>query len=174
MLKKSLPVAQIPVAVALVALLCGGIFLLERSEAQARDTIRKHHLADIEQALLLAQRRHGTYPPYDQPFWCGTLNGSNNQVVREQVEAALRQRHELYANLAKPFPTDPLKEAQGGKIRRTNDYFYWKRSPATFELFALLEADNQGTFDNSTCNGSDPAIYTYGLNSRARIMDHLI
>src|SRR3989344_213175 len=96
-------ITKAPVALALVALLVGGVFLLSRSDTQARDTIRKHHLADLESGLYLARGIHGTYPPYDQPTWCGLLNDPKNASVKSEVEAALRQRIDKYDNLQKPF-----------------------------------------------------------------------
>lgn len=154
-------ITQLPVALALVALIAGGVFLLSRSDAQARDTIRKHHLADVEQALYLARDQHGAFPPYNEPTWCGRLNDPANAAVKADVEAALRQRIEKYGNLEKPFPTDP-KAAQG------QDYFYWKRSPAVFELYAILEADPNGNRRTDLCPAASGYTYDYGLNSALR------
>jgi len=165
---------MMPLFVAVLLVLFGGVFLLERSDAQARDTIRKHHLADIEQALLFASRIHGTYPPYDQPTWCGALSDPANRAVRDQVEAALREQHEKYANPAKPFPEDPRF---GPTLQVDTDrlgYFYWKRSPALFELYAILEADEQGQFPTIDCEAAPAEVYEYGLNLRVRQMTGIL
>jgi hypothetical protein len=58
-----------PLIVALVLLAVGGFMLIQKEDQQARDTIRKHHLADIETALELAKRQNGQFPPYDQLTW---------------------------------------------------------------------------------------------------------
>lgn len=156
-----LAVSRLPVLLALFAVLFGGIWLVERSDKQARDTIRKHHLEDIERSLFSARILHGSYPPYDVPTWCGLLNAPENEAVRAQVEAALRAQNETYANQAKPFPTDPL--AADGV-----DYFYWKRSPVVFELYAVLEADPTGERNTSGCDNAPNLTYDYGLNSALR------
>ncbi|GEM_PF-1865597 len=153
--------SRLPVFVALAALLLGGMWLLERSDKQARDTIRKHHLEDIERSLFFARGQHGTYPPYASSSWCGLLNAPANAAVRAEVEAVLRAQNETYANKAKPFPTDPLAEAGV-------DYFYWKRSPAVFELYAILEADPNGERSTAGCDNAAALTYDYGLNSAFR------
>lgn len=146
----------------MAALLLGGAFLLRFADAQARDTIRKHHLEDLEQALYFARNVHGTYPPYDQPTWCGLLSDPANATVRADVEAALRQQNEKYGNEQKPFPVDPTYTtgAQG--------YFYWKHSPALFELYATLEADRTGERSTARCQSAETMNYDYGLNSGNR------
>ena len=137
----------------------GGMVLLERSDRQARDTIRKHHIEDIERSLYFARSLHGTYPPYDQATWCGVLSDPENRDIRNQVEETLRAQHEKYANPEKPFPTDPrFAEAAG-------DYFYWKRSPASFELYAVLEADPNGERNTALCPTSPALTYDYGVAS---------
>jgi hypothetical protein len=151
--------SRLPLAIALLTLALGGWWLLERSDAQARDTIRKHHLDDIEHALYFARDTHGTFPPYDSATWCGQLNAPANRAVRDQVEAALRQQHEKYANPAKPFPTDPRPDL---------DYFYWKRSPAMFELYANLEAAATGERNTLLCPTTAAQYYDYGLLSVER------
>ncbi len=148
----------LPVILALLALGGAGLFLLHRADTQARDTIRKHHLQDIEDALYLAYAQHGTYPPYTASSWCGVLQDEENTVVREEVERALRLQNEKYANPAKPFPTDP--EAGG--------YFYWKRSPAVFELYSHLETTPTGDRTTARCPGVIAEAYDYGINSRLR------
>lgn len=148
----------------MAGLLVGGIFLLNRADAQARDTIRKHHLEDIEQSLYFAQSLHGTYPPYDDPFWCGSLNAPENTSVRSQIEVVLRQQNEKYGNEAKPFPTDP----NAGTGEAVWDYFYWKRSPATFELYAVLETDDNNERTSIGCEGAPVLQFDYGLNSSNR------
>jgi len=147
---------RLPVAVALAALLLGGWLLLDRADAQARDTIRKHHLEDIEQALFFARGQNGTYPPYDQPSWCGQLNAPDNKDVRRQIEEALRTQNDKYANLDKPFPADPSSTA---------GYFYWKRSPAIFELYATLEMDRNAERSTINCANAPTLTYDYGLTS---------
>lgn len=124
-----------------------------------RDTTRKHHLQDIEQSLYFAKGIHETFPPYEEPAWCGLLNDPVNQPVRNQIEAVLRQQNNTYANQQKPFPTDPLPG---------HDYFYWKRSPTTFELYAVLEEDNNHERNTLRCSGSPALYFDYGLNSRWR------
>lgn len=156
-----LAVSRLPVLLALFAVLGGGIWLMERSDQQARDTIRKHHLEDIERSLFFARGQHGTYPPYNEVTWCGQLNAPQNAAVKAQVEAVLRAQNEKYGNEAKPFPTDPL--AASGV-----DYFYWKRSPALFELYAILEADPTGERSTAACDNAPPLTYDYGLNSALR------
>jgi hypothetical protein len=153
----SLP--SLPLVIAMVVVVCGGWYLLDRQAAQARDTIRKHHLDDIEHALYYTRRQAGVYPPVDQPSWCGTLNDPEHRAVRDSIEQALRAQNPTYANLAKPFPTDPLATSQG------IDYFYWKRSPALFELYAILEAQPTGERTTLRCPAQPTLIYDYGLNS---------
>jgi hypothetical protein len=153
--------SHLPLALATLGLLIGGIFLLHRGEAQAHDTIRKHHLYDIEQALYFAYRQHGTYPPYDKPTWCGVLQNSTNNPVRSQIEVALRQQHEKYTNPDKPFPNDPLGD-------QVPDYFYWKRSPAVFELYSILEAASTQDRTSRHCPQTTIQFYDYGINSRLR------
>jgi hypothetical protein len=133
------------------------MFLLNKADRQSRDTIRKHHVFDIESALLFAQSTRGTVPPYDQAEWCGSLQETS--PVRQQIEEALREQSEQYANLSKPFPTDPTNES---------GYFYWKRTPDVFELYALLEEDKNGSFSTAGCASADTVVYTHGLNSALR------
>ena len=165
--------ATAPVYLAFIFLVLGGIFLLNRADAQARDTIRKHHLEDIEQSLYLARLTHGTYPPYDQPSWCGTLADPANAAVQAEIEAALRLQNEKYANPSKPFPTDPLatnpspstKLNQSPTLNFLPAYFYWKRSPASFELYSILEADSNQDRSTSGCPTTDLLFYDYGIAS---------
>lgn len=152
---------QLPLALGLLLLVTGGLFLLHRSDGQARDTIRKHHLADIEVSLQYARRLHGTYPPYNQPTWCGLLGDKTSQAYKE-IDEALRSQNEQYKNMAKPFPADP-------KFANTpQDYFYWKRSPASFELYAVLEQDKTGEKSTAGCAGQTWRRYDYGLTSVLR------
>lgn len=144
----------------MVLVTLGGIFLLEKSERQQRDTTRKHHIEDIEKALYVARSHHGTFPPYDQASWCGLLNAPENANVLSEVEAALREQHEKYANVDKPFPFDPKVPAG-----EPGDYFYWKRSPAAFELFSVLEVDKNGERNTLACNTATPYYYDYGISS---------
>lgn len=154
--------ARLPVVFALVALLFGGTFLLDRADKQARDTVRKHHLQDLEDSLYLARNLHGTFPPYNQPSWCGLLNDSANSQVKAEIETALRQRVEKYSNPAKPFPSDPIHSGE------KYDYFYWKRSPAVFELYAILEADHNNNRNTIQCPSAPSMYYDYGINSSLR------
>lgn len=163
---------HVPAFTAVILLAAGGLFLLHRADQQARDTIRKHHLADIEQALFFARGQHHTFPPYDQSSWCGLLNAPENRPVRDQVETVLRQQNNKYSNAAKPFPRDPLADrapaealAQEG---REYDYFYWKRSPAVFELYAMLEQDSNRERSTELCPTSPRLFFDYGLTSRWR------
>jgi hypothetical protein len=149
-------ITDLPLFVALITMLLGGIFLLNLADAQARDTIRKHHLEDIEQSLYFARGLHGTFPPYDQPSWCGLLNDPVNSSTLIQIEEALREQNEKYANLKKPFPQDPLNSPS---------YFYWKRSPANFELYAILETDPNQERSTHDCNNAPELDYDYGLTS---------
>lgn len=136
-------------------MLGGGLGLLNHSAAQARDTIRKHHLADIERSLYLARDRFGTFPPYDAPTWCGLLSEPSNESTRQHIEAALRFQNEQYANQAKPFPQDP---GEWG-------YYYIKRSPAIFELYAHLEAAPTREKNSFDCQNAPPQFFDYGLTS---------
>lgn len=144
--------------VGILIVTAGGVFLLTRADGQARDTIRKHHLADLEQSLFFARELHGTFPPYSEPSWCGLLHDPKNSAVREQIETVLRQQNNKYGNEAKPFPADPLGQ----------DYFYWKRSPAVFELYAVLEQGRSGERNTLPCSNSPALYYDYGLTSRWR------
>ena len=155
-------IADLPLFVALIIMLLGGVFLLNLANAQAHDTTRKHHLEDIEQALYFARNLHGTYPPYDQPSWCGLLNDPANSSTLSQVEEALRTQNEKYANLKKPFPQDPLVKTTTNSVQ---DYFYWKRSPANFELYAILETDPNNERSTFSCDNSPNLYYDYGLTS---------
>ncbi len=143
---------------AILLLAVGGVFLLHRADAQARDTIRKHHLADVEESLYYARREHGTYPPYNLTSWCGPLAKVGSPAYAA-IEAALRAQNEKYANPAKPFPTDPKYTGM------PQDYFYWKRSPASFELFAVLEQDSNREKSTAGCPGETFRRYDYGLTS---------
>lgn len=165
--------SRLPVLLALLALLVGGAALIERSDRQARDTIRKHHLEDLERSLYFAQTIHGTYPPYEAATWCGRLNDPAHAAVRAQVEAALRAQNEKYANAAKPFPTDPLwgqsSSVDLAQEDQIPDYFYWKRSPALFELYAVLEAAPTGERATQACGSAPAGRYDYGISSAERI-----
>lgn len=155
-------VLYLPLLLAIVGLFFGGIFLLKRADQQARDTVRKHHLEDIEQSLYFARGTHGTFPPYDQPSWCGTLNLPKNAEVQSQIEEVLRQQNDKYANPAKPFPADPVHGQQ------PKDYFYWKRSPAIFELYSVLEEDVTGERNTLKCKNAQAQNYDYGITSVLR------
>jgi hypothetical protein len=167
-------VSRLPLFFALAGLILGGFFLIDKSDKQARDTIRKHHLQDIEQSLYFARSIHGTYPPYDQPSWCGLLNDPKNEAVRRQVEEVLRTQNEKYKNPAKPFPNDPLRDRSSSEAlakedqHTVYDYFYWKRSPAMFELYAILEADRNGNRSTADCPSAPFLKYDYGINSVGR------
>lgn len=176
-----------PPLVALTLVAVSGIFLLDRAAAQARDTIRKHHLEDLEHALYSARNSHGTFPPYNQPQWCGPLDDPNSPV-RAQIEEALRAQNEKYANPNKPFPIDPqagqlpravpsgapkerswvapLLAGRGGATATpAPNYFYWKRNPAVFELYAMLETDPNAERRTASCPGIPERTYDYGLTS---------
>ncbi len=161
LLKSHRIIPRLPLIIAFIYLLVGGIFLLNRADAQARDTIRKHHLQDIEDAIYFARGLHGTYPPYDQPAWCGRLQDESSALVRQQIESALREQNDKYANPDKPFAIDP----DPNQIANGRGYFYWKRSPASFELFSQLEADPQQIRDMSDCSNPAPDTYNYSLTS---------
>jgi hypothetical protein len=152
-------VVDLPLFIALIIMLLGGIFLLNLADAQARDTVRKHHLEDLEQSLYFARNIHGTFPPYDQSNWCGLLNDPANSSTLSQIEEALRSQNEKYANPLKPFPEDP----QTGLL--TSGYFYWKRSPANFELYSILETDSNNERSTNNCNNAPELYYDYGLTS---------
>lgn len=148
--------------IATIILASSSMFFLSRADGQARDTVRKHHLEDIERSLYAARSVKGEFPPYDQPTWCGTLNDPDNNPVKKEVEAALRTQNEKYGNLAKPFPADP-------KYGYTNqDYFYWKRSPTLMELYAILEQDKNGERNTRLCPTAEFVTYDYGIASAAR------
>ncbi|PIT97882.1 MAG: hypothetical protein COT71_03655 [Candidatus Andersenbacteria bacterium CG10_big_fil_rev_8_21_14_0_10_54_11] len=164
--------SNLPLLTAILLLGICGALLLIRADQQARDTIRKHHLADIEQALYTARNQHGSYPPYAETTWCGRLETTASAPIRKQIEAALRAQNEKYANPAKPFPADPrtgshptpAATASGAAKMRNYSYFYWKHSPASFELFAMLEAAPTGERSTTGCPG-ESAVYDYGIAS---------
>jgi len=101
-------------ALAIFALL--GVWGLSLQAKQARDTIRKHHLEDLEQALLKVGKEKGSYPPYSSSSWCGLLADSENKEVKDVIEESLRE-DEKYAKPDKSFPQDPAYEEKLG-------YFY--------------------------------------------------
>lgn len=148
-----------PLSATLALLVIGGIFFLNRADAQARDTIRKHHIEDIERSLYAARSVRGTFPPYNEATWCGVLSDPKNSDVLSQVESGLRSQHEKYANPEKPFPSDPLYS------HTDRDYFYWKRSPTTFELFSVLEQDQNNDRRTILCNNAEDIFYDYGVAS---------
>src|SRR3989338_5512961 len=147
-------------AAAFLILILGGTFLLVKQDRQARDTIRKHHLVDIETGLYLARRTHGTFPPYNKLTWCGLISAQENKQVQHEIEASLRIAVEKYKNPAKPFPQDP-KELERG-------YYYWKRSPSTFELYSILEAAPTGDRNTFACPEGIHTTYDYGISSILR------
>lgn len=145
---------------ALILLLVAGGALLIKQDRQARDTIRKHHLADIERALYVARKNHGSFPPYNSLSWCGVISAPENKHVRDALEDVLRTTVDKYANLAKPFPQDPLETQR--------NYYYWKRSPTTFELYSILEAAPTGERNTFACPEGLHATYDYGIASILR------
>lgn len=149
-----------PVIAALFLVLVGGFLLIRKEDQQARDTIRKHHLADIETGLELAKRQHGQFPPYDQLTWCGVLSDPVNASVKTAIEQPLRQAVDKYANPAKPFPQDPNTP--------NRDYYYWKRSPQMFELYSILEAAPTGDRNTFACPTGLHTTYDYGISSILR------
>lgn len=153
-------IAYAPVAAALLLLVVAGVLLLIKQDRQARDTIRKHHLADIETALYLSRTQHGTFPPYDTLSWCGVISAPENKGVEAAIEESLRKAVDKYKNEAKPFPTDP-KETERG-------YYYWKRSPSMFELYSVLEADKTGERNTFSCENGVHTTYDYGIASILR------
>ncbi|MEX2055216.1 MAG: hypothetical protein WD972_03460, partial [Candidatus Andersenbacteria bacterium] len=96
---------------------------------------------------------------------CGLLNDPANESVRAQVEEVLRAQNEKYGNEAKPFPMDPLRLVD---TESAADYFYWKRSPALFELYAILEADPNGERTTMACPTTPDQIFDYGISSGLR------
>ena len=154
--------------VGIITLLAAGAFLLARADGQARDTIRKHHLADLEQALFFAREVHGTFPPYEAASWCGLLNDPKNSHVTTEVEKVLRQQNNKYANPDKPFPEDPLADRAPWERSDSTGYFYWKRSPAVFELYAILEQADTNEKNTLRCPTAPPRYYDYGITSRWR------
>jgi len=154
---------HVPLIAALILLVGGGVFLLDKADKQARDTTRKHHLQDIEDSLYFARSITGTYPPYNESTWCGFLNDPANSEARSGVEAALRAQNEQYKNEAKPFPTDPLATQDP-----SYDYFYWKRSPSTFELYAVLEEEKNAERNSLLCPGAPQQYFDYGIASFER------
>jgi hypothetical protein len=149
-----------PVVAALVLLLAAGTLLLIKQDKQARDTIRKHHLADIETALYVARNNHGTFPPYDKLSWCGAISAPENKPVQDAIEASLRKAVEKYENEEKPFPTDPTEKTRG--------YYYWKKSPSMFELYSILEANKTGERNTFACPEGIHTTYDYGIASILR------
>lgn len=155
---------RLPIAVALIALLILGFYLIAKEDKQSRDTIRKHHLADIETALQLAKKQHGQFPPYDELTWCGVISDPTNKNVQALIEAPLRQSVEKYANLEKPFPEDPNTPS--------TNYYYWKRSPDMFELYSVLEAAPTGDRNTFSCPTGLHTTYDYGISSILREGDN--
>lgn len=153
-------ISYAPVIAALILLIVAGTALLIKEDRQARDTIRKHHLADLETALYLARNNHGTFPPYTEPSWCGVISAPENKEVKDQIEEVLRKAVDKYGNEAKPFPVDP-KEAE-------RNYYYWKRSPSMFELYSVLEADKTGERNTFECKNGIHTTYDYGIASILR------
>lgn len=149
-----------PLAAAFLILIISGALLLIKQDRQARDTIRKHHLADIENALYLARNTHGTFPPYDQLTWCGVISAPENKSVQGAIEESLRKAVDKYANVAKPFPQDP------NQIEK--NYYYWKRSPSTFELYSILEAAPTAERNTFSCQTGLHNTYDYGISSILR------
>lgn len=148
------------IAYALLLLLITGGFLLLKQDRQARDTIRKHHLADIESALYFARIKHGTFPPYNELTWCGVISAPENKNVQDDIEESLRMAVDTYANAAKPFPQDP-KETE-------RNYYYWKHSPSMFELYSILEAAPTGERNTFACPEGIHTTYDYGIASILR------
>lgn len=124
-----------------------GLWAIRLQAAQTRDTVRKHDIEDLEQALLRYARLQGTYPPDDVPTWCGVLSTEANRPVHDAIEWALR-KDEKYTKPDKPFPQDPRFAGT------SRDYFYWKHSPTSVELLSELEADANDTRDTSSCSSS--------------------
>ena len=136
-----------------------GAWALRLQTLQARDIVRKHDIEDIEMALGRYEKTHGTYPPENLSSWCGSLSDPTNKEVLNQIEASLRQ-DKKYAKAEKLFPTDPVYK------NTADDYFYWKTSPASFELLAKLEADKNGSRDASPCGNK--TAYDYSVVSFLR------
>lgn len=142
--------------IAAVLFVLVGLWAIRLQAQQTRDTTRKHHLEDLEHALLAYGHQHGTYPPDAASDWCGRVS---DPTVRTAIEPVLRQNEE-YAKPEKPFPADPRF------TDTARDYFYWKHSPTHFELLAELEADPNDTRDTAPCGGT--TVYDYGIVSTAR------
>ncbi len=153
-------ISYAPVAAAFILLVVAGTFLLIKEDRQSRDTIRKHHIADIETALYLARNTNGTFPPYNETSWCGVISAPENKAVQDAIEVALRKAVDKYANPEKPFPIDP-KETE-------RNYYYWKRSPSMFELYSVLEADKTGERNTFDCENGIHTTYDYGIASILR------
>lgn len=153
-------ISYAPVAAVLMLLMIGGTLLLIKEDRQSRDTIRKHHLADLETALYLARNTNGTFPPYTEPSWCGVISAPENKSVQDAIEASLRKAVDKYENPEKPFPVDP-KESE-------RNYYYWKRSPSMFELYSVLEADKTGERNTFECEKGIHTTYDYGIASILR------
>src|SRR3989344_1961497 len=144
----------------ILLLIIAGSLLLVKQDRQARDTIRKHHLADIETGLYLARRNQDTFPPYDKLTWCGVISAPENKQVQDEIEASLRVAVKKYENTAKPFPQDPKEPERG--------YYYWKRSPSMFELYSILEAAPTGERNTFACPNGLHTTYDYGIASILR------
>lgn len=130
-----------------------GSWALRLQALQARDIVRKHDIEDIENALNRFEKKNGTYPPIEAATWCGTLSDFKNKEIRSAIETSLRE-DEKYAKPEKKFPNDPTYK------NTINDYFYWKTSPASFELLAKLEADKNGSRDASLCGNKTAFDYS--------------
>jgi len=136
-----------------ILFLVAGVWGIRLQALQARDIVRKHDIEDIENALGRYEKVHGTYPPENVASWCGTLSDSASKDVLNQIETSLRQ-DDKYAKPEKKFPVDPIYK------NSANDYFYWKTSPASFELLAKLEADKNGSRDASPCGNKTAFDYS--------------
>ncbi len=150
---------KVVVAACLVLVIAGSLLLIKQDK-QARDTIRKHHLADIETGLYVARKTHGTFPPYDKLTWCGVISAPENKNVQDAIEESLRKAVDKYANSEKLFPQDPNQQEK--------NYYYWKRSPTTFELYSILEAAPTGERNTFTCPEGLHTTYDYGISSILR------
>lgn len=144
---------------AAVAFAAVGFFAIQIQAKQNRDIVRKHDIEDIEGALVNYAKSHGTYPPDDKVTWCGLISDPQNENIKKEIEASLREG-EKYEKADKLFPLDPVYK------NTDDDYFYWKTSPVSFELLSKLESDKNNGRDTSPCGGNN--LYDYSVVSTLR------
>jgi general secretion pathway protein G len=131
---------ELLVAIAIIGILAVvGFASFRSSQKKARDTVRKHDLAEIQKALEMYQNDHGIYPPKAALSW-------GNEFTDPDEETTLYM---------KQLPKDPLTEQQ--YCYQTSDLNDW------YQLYANLEnANDPAAKLNVSCDGRT---YNYGVSS---------